>query len=412
MNLFLTMLAAGVLTSVHCVFMCGSMVLTYAVKGEAKGPLLERVLPHVAYQGAKMASYVTVGLALGAIGSAFDVDGIRGWVQLGAGAFMLMLGLQMTGWVPFLRRFSLKPPKLLMNALMRLRKKARADAAEGRASLATPLAFGSLTGLMPCAPLQTAQLAAASAGSALSGAVVMLGFGLGTAPLMLGFGAVSGYLSGRFKSKLQLVAALVVMGLGLMMLDRGLMMAGSPVSIKTVKQAVLGGPAQPPSEEGFARGADGVAEVGLTIRSVRYEPETLRLPAGEKVRLVVDRQEANACSAELWIPRMGVRAPLEPNGRTVVEVPASRAGTYGMTCQMGMMSGTVVVGGASRPLTGTLLPLGALLLAGAGWYAHARKRRAAGSPAKEGLTASELLLAMLAIAAAVVAGLALGRSTG
>ena len=75
--LFISMFTLGLVTSVHCVSMCGPMVVTYAVKGEEDGPWFRKIVPNVAYQIAKITSYVLVGLVLGAIGGAFDLDGVR-----------------------------------------------------------------------------------------------------------------------------------------------------------------------------------------------------------------------------------------------------------------------------------------------------------------------------------------------
>ena len=150
--LFLSMFALGLATSLHCIGMCGPMVVTYAVKGEEDGPWHKKLVPNLAYQGAKITSYVIVGLVLGAIGSAFNLNGIRPWIMFAAGAFMIILGLGMTGKAPWAARLTPRPPKFLITALSNLRRKAKTDADEGASTLATPMAFGLLTGLMPCAP--------------------------------------------------------------------------------------------------------------------------------------------------------------------------------------------------------------------------------------------------------------------
>ena len=329
-NLFLSMLGVGLVTSIHCVFMCGGLVLTYAVKGTEEGPLYRRLLPHLAYQGAKILSYATVALVLGGIvallGRAFDITPFRNWLMVAAGVYMVLLGIGMTGRVKALRNLTPKPPQFLIRALSKNRKQAVADANAGTTSLATPLTFGLLTGLMPCAPLIAAQAAAISAGSPALGALAMVGFGLGTAPLMLAFGFVSSLLSKQFQSKLQIVAAVAVMVFGLVILNRGLMVVGSPVTFDTVRNSVLGGPQVASDTTQFRTGADGVVEIPLTIENVRFSPQNVSLPADKPVRLIVDRKEANACSAQLAIPQLGVLANLKDNAVTVVDVPGSQGG--------------------------------------------------------------------------------------
>lgn len=426
MDLFLPWLGVGLVTSVHCVSMCGMLVLSYAVKGAQEGSFAQRLTPHLAYQTAKIFSYMLVGLALGAIGAAFDIGGIRGWVMVAAGVFMVLLGLNMTGRVPWLKRLTLKPPAFLVRALTATRRRANEQAAEGHVSIVTPLTFGLLTGLMPCGPLQAAQLAAAGAGTPVQGAIVMLGFGLGTAPLMLAFGTASGFLTARFKDRMMVAAAVVIVVLGLVMLNRGAMMLGSPVTAQSVRQAIVGGTTA--QSGGYETGADGVVEVPLTIANVRYVPDVLSIPADQPVRLIVDRQEDNVCSDELWIPQLGIAQPLEPFGTTVVEIPATSAGVYGLTCQMGMMSGTLQVGAAGAAGGSTLVPVLGGVAVAVILFALWRTRPVAaacadgaggtGRPAKGprptpkttvlGFSPQELLIVIAFVCAAIITGLTLG----
>src|SRR5512133_3345091 len=147
------MLVSGLLASFHCVMMCGNMVLSYAVKGNDEGPLIRRMIPHFAYHSAKLVSYTLVGLLLGSIGAFISQDA-RSWVAVLAGVYMVVLGLNMTGKFPVLAHLTPRPPKVLMRVLTKLRKRSSADADAGESTLATPLTFGLMTGLMPCGPLQ------------------------------------------------------------------------------------------------------------------------------------------------------------------------------------------------------------------------------------------------------------------
>lgn len=381
MNLFLSLFAVGLVTSIHCVFMCGGLVLTYAVKGTEGGPWYRRLVPHLAYQGSKILSYATVALLLGGLvallGRAVDITPFRNWLMVVAGLYMVLLGIGMTGKVKALRYLTPRPPKFLVKALSRNRKKASSDAAEGHTSLATPISFGLLTGLMPCAPLIAAQASAMSSGSPLLGAWAMVGFGLGTMPLMLLFGFTSSLLSRRFQDKLQIIAAIAVVIFGVVILNRGAMLVGSPVTFDTIRTSVVGGSVLAPQDAGgFKKGADGVVEIPLIIENVQFVPQTVSIPADTPVRLVVDRKEANACSAQLSIPAAKVLADLKDNAVTVVDVPAMPAGTYTLTCGMGMMSGTLVVGGAGATASGTspfVWPLILAALAG-GAYGVVRVR--------------------------------------
>ena len=56
--LFVSMFALGLATSVHCISMCGPMVVTYAIKGEEDEHWTHKITPNLAYQLAKITSYV------------------------------------------------------------------------------------------------------------------------------------------------------------------------------------------------------------------------------------------------------------------------------------------------------------------------------------------------------------------
>jgi len=402
--------------------MCGTLVLAYTVKDGSQGSWHSRMATHATYQGAKIVSYMFVGLALGLFGSVVDIGGVRGWVTIAAGLFMVVLGLNLTGAFPWLNRFMPRAPKVLVRAVARTRKRAMAEAEEGGVHLVTPLIFGLLTGFMPCGPLQAAQLYAAGTGSPVRGLVAMLGFGLGTAPLMIAFGTVSSMLSGVFKRRMMYASAAIVMVLGLVMLNRGALLVGSPVTFQTVQQAFTGVPAVEGGE--FVRGADGVVEIPLVIADVRFEPNTFLLPEDEPVRLVVDRQEDVACSDQIAIPQLGVLEDLAPFSTTVVDLPPTSEGRYTLTCGMGMMSGTVIVDSDSAAAVGggpspaAVLLVAAMVLMG-GWILFRRRDVSADASCDVrkdevaasfvlGFTPVEVLVIVAALAAAVIAGLLFG----
>lgn len=423
----ISMFTLGLATSLHCVSMCGPLVLTYAVKGTEEGPWYAKLTPNVAYQLAKVVSYMLVGLVLGAIGSAINIDAIRPYVMYVAGAFMIVLGLGMTGRVPWAARLTPRPPRILMSALMKLRRKASADADAGESSLATPVLFGLMTGLLPCGPLMAAQVSAAASGSALLGAAGMAAFAVGTAPLMVAFGTAGSLLPATLKRRMMSVLAVGVVVFGLVFINRGLMLTGAPVNFNTIKAAVLGSGVGGSSAEqgagtsgdvaasGFTRGADGVVEVQLAIINTRFVPDTLDIPADEPVRLIVDRQEASACSDQLALPQLGVLVDLAPNAVTTIELPATGAGTYTLTCGMGMMGGSLVVGtgvadgGAGGPGSTTWLTLLALASV-AGLVYLVRRSMTPGSTASQDpwISRTELIFFAVLILLAVLAGLVVG----
>ncbi len=407
------MFMLGLGTSLHCVSMCGPLVLTYAVKGEEDGPWYKKLTPNVAYQAAKIVSYMLVGLLLGAIGGFVNLDAIRPYVYYVAGVFMIVLGLGMTGKVKWAARLTPAPPRWLINQLSKMRRKSVSDAKEGHSSLATPITFGLMTGVLPCGPLMAAQVAAAASGSAALGGLGMAAFGLGTAPLMVAFGTAGSLIPREWKNRMMTVLSVGVIIFGLVFINRGLVATGAPVTFNTLKTAIVGTGAAP-STAGYTTGADGVVEVPLVIENTRFVPDVVQIPADTPVRLVVDRREDVACSAQIFMPQLNILVDLAPNGVTNVDIPATKAGTYTLTCGMSMMAGQLIVGDSAGGTGGSpaaWLLLGAAGIAGTLWFVRRKKAEAASSRKAVtilGFEPNQFAMIVIGVIVAILGGLAFG----
>ncbi len=328
--------------------MCGTMVVSYAIQGQAQAANRWQALkPHLYYHSFKLLSYTAVGAILGAIGSALNIGPIRGGVSIFAGIFMLIMAINMLNLFPGLRRVNLSMPRGLTAWLFKRETAAKTHdrevAATGRQSYTAPIVFGSLTGLMPCGPLQAMQLNAAGLGSAFAGGLSMFVFGLGTVPLMLGFGSFTSLASHGLKKRVMKLSAVVVAILGLIMLNRGLVLQGIPYNFNTaqvaLKQAVG---IQDKAATGSSKIAKGVQVVNLEVSGTTYNPSTLVVQQGMPVKLVIDHKDNNACAAQIVFPAWGVFRDL-PVGKTVITFTPKESGTFSFSCGMGMMQGSVVV---------------------------------------------------------------------
>ena len=216
----------------------------------------------------------------------------------------------------------------MTRALMKLRRKAKADEAAGESDLHDPHhvrgAHAASCRAGRCSRRRSPPPARVRRSA---GAIAMLGFGLGTMPLMLGFGAVSGLLGHRFKERMMAVAAIVIVIVGLVMLNRGAMLVGSPVTFDTAKQYALGAPARR-SAERAVRDRQGRRRRGPRHdqSNTQYVPSTLELSrrqAGPAHRRPSGR--LTRAPSQLAIPQLGVLANLKANGVTVVDVPAAKS---------------------------------------------------------------------------------------
>lgn len=90
-----------------------------------------------------------------------------------------------------------------------------------------------------------------------------------------------------------------------------------------------------------ASGASGPQEISIVVKG-GYAPSTIRVAAGQPVRLTFERQESSSCSEEVVFPDFALRRFLPEGQRTVVEVTPPSAGTYEFTCGMGMLHGRLI----------------------------------------------------------------------
>jgi len=344
--LMTSMLLLGLATGFHCVGMCGPLVITYAVQSGQSDSWAARIVPNFAYHVARTASYVAVGVALGAIGSALDLRAIRPWILVAAGLFMIVLGLGMTGKVPWAARLMPRPPRFLVALLARMRRRAASERDHAGIDVATPLTFGLITGFLPCAPLQGAQIIAATSGSALAGGAAMFFFAVGTMPLMLAFGTTASLIPADWRRRLNVVLAAVVIVFGLAYLDRSAVLLGSPVTIESMRATLTGASARADAA-GIRTSPDGVPEVRMEILHDTYIPSAIAIPANRPVRLLVKRQKGDCahngmCAGEILIKRLGVDATLTPLATTAVELPPAPPGAYMMSSPCGMITGQIV----------------------------------------------------------------------
>ncbi len=314
----------GLLTSVHCVGMCGGICLSQCVnptswlraKGESKA---DRMRPSFLYNLGRIISYTVVGGIVGAIGSVVSFNGVmRGAVALFVGVFMIVMGLNMLDIFPWLRKFSLRMPRFLTGGI------------EGKSN--SPLYVGLLNGLMPCGPLQAMQLYALSTGSPIQGAISMFLFALGTSLLMFGFGAVSSMLSKKFTTKLITVSAVLVIILGVGMFNTGLSQSG-----------FLGIGTEQSDTSGFEPNiVDGYQIVQVEVSPRAYGAIIVKKGIPVKFNLHAEAKNINGCNNAIMIPKFGIEMPLSA-GDNIVEFTPTETGVIPYSCWMNMIRSSITV---------------------------------------------------------------------
>lgn len=376
--------AVGLITSVHCIAMCGGINLSQCVPqgcaDAGRSGMAATLMPAFLYNLGRVISYTVIGFLLGLAGFLIGGGGqvglptlLQGILKLIAGAFMVVMGINMLGLFPWLRTLTPRLPGFLAAKLGTQKAKA------GR-----PLAVGLLNGLMPCGPLQAMQIVALASGDPFAGALSMFLFSLGTVPLMLGLGSIVAALGKRFTQAVMQAGAVLVAVLGLAMLSQGgslsgllqpdqllllimvlcilgvaatlpafqrhrkagLIAAACAAAVLCVSWGHWGGAFHTSAEAADGTSApevvDGVQIVTSTLSSGGYPNITVQ--AGTPVRWVIDAPAGsiNGCNYKMLLREYGIEHTFQ-EGENIIEFTPAEAGTYQYSCWMGMIHGNIFV---------------------------------------------------------------------
>lgn len=322
----------GLVTSVHCIGMCGGIHLSQCLSyqknseeeknGEKGKNKWSTVYPSFLYNLGRVVSYTIVGGVVGGFGSVISFSGKgKGAVQLIAGIFMVIMGINMLNIFPWLRKFNPRMPKVFARKINQGKQKNGA------------FLVGILNGLMPCGPLQAMQIYALSTGSPLKGAFSMFLFSMGTVPLMFGFGALSSFLSQKFTKQVMKFGAVLVVILGISMFQNGWSVSGFPVFSLSFSSG---------KERQEAKVQDGVQVVETTLSPYGYEPITVQEGIPVKWTIKAEQGSLTGCNRAILIPEYEIQKTLEI-GENVIEFTPTKAGTYSYSCWMGMLRSSITV---------------------------------------------------------------------
>jgi len=324
----------GLITSVHCVAMCGGINLSQCIPKSGQEELnqgrLAAFRPAFLYNFGRVISYTAVGFLAGGLGAAVTFSNtFQGVLKLAAGIFMVIMGINMLGIFPWLRRLNPRIPKFIAVKIQKQKTKS-----------SSPFLVGLLNGLMPCGPLQAMQIYALSTGNPFSGALSMFLFSLGTVPLMFFLGALSTVLTKKFSSRVMTAGAVLVVVLGLSMFTQGVSLAGiSPSAVLPGLEGISGNQQE---SSGQIKIEDGVQVINSTLSAGRYP--NIKVQAGIPVKWIIDAPAGsiNGCNNRMIIREYGIEYSFH-TGENVVEFTPDKTGKIPYSCWMGMIRGSINV---------------------------------------------------------------------
>ncbi|QIZ76588.1 sulfite exporter TauE/SafE family protein [Ferrimonas lipolytica] len=215
---FFAALIVGLLGAGHCFGMCGGVVgaFSQALAPAHRLSLQHRITYTLSYNLGRISSYVIAGAVVGLSSSALvtisSTDHVISVLQALAGIMLVLMGLYVAQWLKWLA-FVEQLGKPLWQALTPVRQALNVIDSPSKA-----YAAGMVWGWLPCGLVYSTLTWALASGSAISGAQIMLGFGLGTLPALITMGAASTLIYNLLrKKKLRIISGLVLIAYGAQM---------------------------------------------------------------------------------------------------------------------------------------------------------------------------------------------------
>lgn len=316
---YMALFVIGVLTSFHCIAMCGGINLSQSAGAAKKNQSVLK--SNIAYQMGRLISYSLLGGVIGAIGKAVSLNQqVKGIITIAAGMWMLAMAFHILG--------VLQPFKKFQFSHRWIEKIGVHIAGKGA------FVIGFLNGFMPCGPLQSMQIYALSTGSFLKGMLSMFLFCLGTIPLLFLFGYVGGRLNSRFSGIMFKCSGIIVLLMSFSMLQNGLALAGISNMSNLTQRAV---------EDANIAVVDGERQtVQCTVDYNSYESVTVQKGIPVEMHIYVPEGKLIGCNNEILIPEYQIDEKLE-EGDNISTFTPDESGTFVFTCWMGMIKSSITV---------------------------------------------------------------------
>ncbi|WP_196157275.1 sulfite exporter TauE/SafE family protein [Reinekea sp. G2M2-21] len=169
---YLAAFLLGLVSSGHCMGMCGGLMLAAGLN--ASKPIIA-----IGYNIGRLGTYMTLGISFGALAGLLPEQFLPVLKILSA-SLLLLTALYLLELSTIVNRIEIIGKPLWSLAQKPARRLLPVN------KLSTSIALGFLWGLIPCGLVYTALAFSLSQTSATSAAVSMFSFGLGTFPSMLG----------------------------------------------------------------------------------------------------------------------------------------------------------------------------------------------------------------------------------
>ena len=206
-----TAFTIGLLGSLHCVGMCGPLMIAVPL-GAGKG---RRVVNLLLYNFGRIITYTLLGSMMGFLGKGVFMVGMQSWLSLVLGGLFIAIALFSLNI-----KFNIWEQPLFASFYMKFK------AAFGRLlkknGFTAIVSLGFLNGLLPCGLVYLALASALTLNDWKLGLGYMFFFGLGTLPLLLVFTLLGQMAGHKWRSRLRTAYPFMLTAMGLFLIWRGL----------------------------------------------------------------------------------------------------------------------------------------------------------------------------------------------
>jgi len=202
----------GLVSSLHCVGMCGPIAMMLPVDRQNK---TRKTLQIILYHLGRLLSYGFLGLIFGLIGRSLYLAGIQQQLSIVIG--ILIVSVAMIPERIFARYNFSKPIYRVISYV----KTSLGKQFKNRSNKSI-FTIGILNGFLPCGMVYVALFGALAMQNAIYGMLFMMLYGLGTVPLMSIVVYFSSYIKNSFEKNLTKVIPVITLCVGVLFILRGL----------------------------------------------------------------------------------------------------------------------------------------------------------------------------------------------
>ena len=202
----------GLLGSVHCIGMCGPLVMALPISLRSN---FQKIVTLFLYHAGKIMSYCILGLLFGLFGSQLPVFGVQRNISVIIGITMLLYGIYVFVLKP--KHLQLGPFNTVYNFIVKWLSKLFKSK-----YMVSFFFIGMLNGLLPCGMVYLALSSAMATQNLLQGGLLMVFFGMGTVPALMMVAIGGQFMGFTFRRKIQTLLPVFIFIMGVLLILRGL----------------------------------------------------------------------------------------------------------------------------------------------------------------------------------------------